>query len=153
MKKIIILFFILPIVSCGTGTKVTYEGARVQVHEQNSNLITNCKKIGPVNFQHKPDLVVAYTSTPRNDTIKKAREITAELDGDTLVIVNMQSEFSGAVWNFQGIAMNCYGSNTNKIPFNIQNPEMSCRNNLDCANGYSCTNKSNGGTECRQVSK
>lgn len=101
-------FLIILITGCGTQTLVTSNGASVHVHQQNSNMVANCKAIGPVNFQHSPAPVVAITSTPKEDTINRAREITAQMGGDSLVIVDMQSEYSQALWNFHGIALNCF---------------------------------------------
>lgn len=82
----------------------------VQVLEQNSNLISSCKSIGPLNFRYKPTAISTLIGKGQQDTIDKARERALEMSGDTIVITNMQNETLGAVWRFQGVVMTCFNA-------------------------------------------
>lgn len=87
--RIIVFLMSLHLIGCAT---VSPEAEKVQVHRQVSNLVNDCRKLGPL-------------SAARFDSewaIADMREQTAKLGGDTLVILSR----AGSEW--QGVAMKCY---------------------------------------------
>ena len=107
----VVLLALLPSLwGCSMGTQLTRDGDAVQVHSQMSTLLNGCKKLGPVQVK---DNTFNLLDTTMNQTsaINSAREITANMGGDTLVLINRDVTNFGAVATVQGIAMRCYKSN------------------------------------------
>lgn len=93
---------------CMTGCVVLSEKARnVQVHSQVSNLLDNCKRIGPVSATASsmlsPDQAVQEAKV-------KIRESVSDLGGDTVATLNTDVLTSITTWDasIQGIAFKCY---------------------------------------------
>lgn len=83
------------------------KASRVQVHNQASNLLASCKRIGPVS-------AIASSALHPNIAIQEARikirENTADMGGDTVAIVNSDNFLSltTAETSIQGIAFKCF---------------------------------------------
>lgn len=87
----------------GCVATMTDKAARVQVHSQNSNLLADCKKIGPVSAD-----VTNVAMFPADLEISAkiaAREKAADLGADTLAITNI--DVGGATASVQGVALRC----------------------------------------------
>lgn len=127
----------------------------VQVHEQYSNLISKCSNLGPLNLRHKPSFLGTLAGKGREETIEKARERAAEMNGDSLVLINMQEESLGAIWRLQSVVLSCFNDGTGK--YNIITPDnklyesMECQTDSQCGIGMSCRSKKGGGTECGEI--
>lgn len=80
---------------------VTEKAAPVQVHSQISSVLDKCKKLGPVNAS------VSSLSLAGSDELQiKLREATADLGGDTLVLLNIDESFTRS--RQHGIAFRCF---------------------------------------------
>lgn len=94
--------FLLPILLTGCVT-MSPEAERVQVHHQESNLLQDCKKLGPVSALY------AYPFSVRQAEAEaevKLRQDTYNLHGDTVAILNMESGIARV--SMQGVAYKCY---------------------------------------------
>lgn len=98
-----ILLSLLVLIGCAT--PLSDEARRVQVHSQMSNLLGDCKKIGPVTTAPNAT-IVAYEQL--NAAKNELREITAKKGGDTVVIVNIDEDGFRKIVTIQGIAMKCF---------------------------------------------
>jgi hypothetical protein len=127
----------------------------VQVLDQYSTLIANCRTIGPLSFRHKLTVISSLIGKGRQDTVDKAKERALEMRGDTLVITSMQEESLGAVWRLQGVVMSCFNVKSGVHEQNkselIPDNNMSCQTDLDCEKGFSCRSRKGGGAECRAI--
>jgi hypothetical protein len=98
---------------CACATVITPERAsNIQVHNQMSTLLANCKNIGPVSAEGNGSIAVAEAGIPQAKT--NARTKVADMGGDTLVILNTDF-YTGSMLPpqpakavIQGVAMKCY---------------------------------------------
>ena len=109
----LVLFAGITLLISSCATKISERASKIQVHQQMTTLVSNCKNLGPVSSPStewaptlRPDMVI--TNATNN-----ARDAVAEMGGDTLVITNtdlyngdMVGKSSKAV--ALGIAMKCY---------------------------------------------
>jgi hypothetical protein len=79
---------------------ISQKAAQVQVHRQVSNLLDSCRKLGPVSG------TVSINHDNSTDTDVKIREATADMGGDTVVLLNLDITADDMVQ--QGIAFKCY---------------------------------------------
>jgi len=93
---------------CMTGCVTLSEKAKsVQVHSQVSNILNDCKRIGPVT-------ATASSMLSADQAVQEAkvkiRENAADLGGDTVAILNTDVLTSVTTWDasIQGIAFKCY---------------------------------------------
>jgi starvation-inducible outer membrane lipoprotein len=101
-----LLLFAMAVILNGC-TTLSEKAMKIQVHSQVSNLLTDCKKIGPVDG-------TASSMLSPEQAISEAkaimREKTADLGGDTVAILNNDVTTSVTSWtaSAQGIAFTCY---------------------------------------------
>lgn len=97
---ILLCFIAYTIFGCAT---LTDKAAKVQVHNQLSNLLDDCKKLGPVTATEKylidQDLAIETAEI-------KLRENAADMGGDTVAILNRDILLTKIT--IQGIAFKCY---------------------------------------------
>lgn len=96
------------ILLCITGCVTLSEKAkRVQVHSQVSNLLENCKRIGPVSATASSMLSPDQAA---QEAKVKIREEAADQGGDTVAILNTDILTSLTTWeaSMQGVAFKCY---------------------------------------------
>ena len=89
----------------GCAVTLTDKAAKIQVHNQMSTLLANCKTLGPVEAMGED----VWVGTPVATTKAKVflREKTADLGGDTVVIIN--ADYIGETKVvLQGVSMKCY---------------------------------------------
>ncbi len=112
ISKIFLLAGMMLLIS-GCATKISDRASKIQVHQQMTTLVSNCKNLGPVSSPSsewaptlRPDMVILNATN-------NARDAVAEMGGDTLVITNtdfyngdMLGKSSKAV--ALGIAMKCF---------------------------------------------
>lgn len=101
-KKLLIALCAVFCASCAT--PLSSKAAAIQVHNQMSTLLANCKNLGPVSVTVE-DLIWGG-DTAANTAKVKAREQVADKGGDTLVIVNIDRYAIAAT--VHGAAMRCY---------------------------------------------
>jgi hypothetical protein len=86
---------------------ISQEAASVQVHQQVSNLLNDCKKLGPVSGYGSKPLGNALPPTGAiNEAIGELREATATRSGDSVAIVNTEISLTGV--RVLGIAYKCF---------------------------------------------
>lgn len=92
----------------GCATKaISPEAASVQVHQQVSTLLNDCKKLGPVSGYGTKPLGNALPPTGAiNEAIGELREATAARSGDSVAIVNTEMALTGV--RVLGIAYQCF---------------------------------------------
>jgi len=97
--------FITALILCTTACATTSnKAAQVQVHSQVSNLLDECKKLGPVSATSDNLLVVDNTAITNAKNI--LREAAADRGGDTVAILNIDNSVQEVT--IQGIAFKCY---------------------------------------------
>jgi len=108
---LILCFVSVATFGCAT-VELTERASKVQVHNQMSTLLANCKNLGPVTGEGAGPIAAPSDGIPQAKA--NAREKTADMGGDTLVILNtdvyagslIPHRFGRAV--VQGSAMKCY---------------------------------------------
>jgi predicted xylose isomerase-like sugar epimerase len=91
-------------------THMSERAAKIQVHNQMSTLLANCKNLGPVSVTAPFDEWTDSDAEARN----LARDKAAEMGADTLVIVNREQFAEGSLLTrkikavVQGAALRCY---------------------------------------------
>lgn len=98
-------FLLIPLLLTGCAVTLTDKAANIQVHNQMSTLLNNCKNLGPVtgsaeDIMFGPDRAAVTAKV-------KLRELAADKGGDTVVIVN-RDDLTGNKVVLQGTAMRCY---------------------------------------------
>ena len=96
---------------CAT-VELSERAAKVQVHNQMSTLVANCKSLGPVTGEGLGPIAAPADGVPQAKA--NARDKTADMGGDTLVILNtdiyagsfLPHRYGRAV--VQGNAMKCH---------------------------------------------
>ena len=96
----------LGLFGCAAEPIVSQKALKVQLQRQNSGLLNQCKLLAPLTttasgWRFAPSYAVENASI-------KAREQTADLGGDTVVILNMDSEAD--ILTVQASALRCYGN-------------------------------------------
>ena len=89
------------------GTTVSPEARKIQVHSQMSNLLDDCKKLGPVSgYANQFDNI---TGDPYQDAEYNLRQTAHDTyQADTVVVINTDvSGTVGNVYEVQGIALDC----------------------------------------------
>jgi len=109
-KNGIFALLVILLIGCSTGTQLSKQGNVVQVHTQMSTLLNNCRNLGPVQVRDDTFNLILPDENKRS-AVNKAREITAQMGGDTLVLINSEMTYMGAVATVQGVAMRCYAGN------------------------------------------
>lgn len=103
--------------SLAIGVKAqTIDPNNVQVHHQYTNILADCKRLGPLNKSYRPRFLDSYLRTISSAAIKMAQEDVAKMGGDTLVIVRMTPDVFGVQVELQSIVMRCFES--------VKNPEQ-----------------------------
>lgn len=82
---------------------ISDEAAQVQVHHQMSNLLAECKRLGPVTGQGSRAISYGHA---QGTAEAEMRQSAAELGGDSVVILNTDAYTMRVV--MQGIAFRCY---------------------------------------------
>jgi hypothetical protein len=101
--KIFVLIF-LALVGCASAPQMSEKASHIQVHRQVSTLLVNCKKLGPVTAN-----AIGWHFSPTyaaDSAIIKGREQTADMGGDSMVVLNMDN--SGDVLTIQASALRCH---------------------------------------------
>ena len=90
---------------CGCGTTLTNKAAGIQVHNQMSSLVANCKNLGPVSA--KETSYNRGSDGAISEAKVRLREQVADKGGDTLVVLNTDvlGRWDASV---QGTALRCY---------------------------------------------
>ena len=101
-SKLLIALCAVFCASCAT--PMSPKAAAIQVHNQMSTLLTNCKNLGPINAT-VTDAVWGSDKAAR-DAKTQVREQAADKGGDTVVIVNTDLTATSAT--VQGAALRCY---------------------------------------------
>ena len=106
----------LSLSACAYGPPLTTRARHVQIQKQNSALLGQCHKLGPVSATSG----VQFNRISALDVAEvRLRNKVAAMGGDTLVIVHKYWDYEGRQTNLkvQGVAMNCYGAGaTGKYP-------------------------------------
>lgn len=107
MRLPMILSITTLVCACAPTIHITERGSKIQVHNQMSVLLANCKNLGPVTGETPGGNLKAEHSIPQAKAI--IRDKAAELGGDTVVILNTDI-FDGIPGRtvLQGVAMKCY---------------------------------------------
>lgn len=103
LRKIASAVLLVLIAGCATPLSPQAEG--VQVHSQVSNLLENCKKLGPVTATAGAGVVYYEQHEAAKNGL---REATAHKGGDTVAIINIDERGFRKIVTMQGIAMKCY---------------------------------------------
>lgn len=111
MRLPLILSVATVIGGCAT-VEISERASRVQVHSQMSTLLANCKSLGPVTGEGAGPIAAPEGGLPQAKA--NARDKTADMGGDTLVILNtdvyagslLPHRYGRAV--VQGNAMKCH---------------------------------------------
>lgn len=105
------LALVLTVALAGCAAPMTERASKVQVHNQMSTLLAQCKIIGPVSGEAPGSMVDASLG---DQTAKNmARDKVSEMGGDTLVVTNIDHIegtllITPAKAVVQGTALHCY---------------------------------------------
>ena len=104
MKLFTLVAIALIMNGCAT---IPEKAMKIQVHSQVSSLLTDCKKIRPVDGTASSMLSPEQAISEAKVTM---REKTADLGGDTVAILNTDITTSVTSWTayVQGVALTCY---------------------------------------------
>lgn len=97
---------LLVLVACATKS-ISPEAANVQVHEQVSGLLSDCKKLGPVSgYGTKPLGNAVGSAGAIREAIGDLREATYAKSGDSVAIVNQEISLTSV--RVLGVAFRCF---------------------------------------------
>lgn len=105
MKHLLLAFVIAAVAGCANRVPaISPAAARVQIQPANSNILAQCKMLGPVSASASGlDPYGAEANASR-----AAREQVASLGGDVLVATNKSVDPNSFTVTLQGTAMRCY---------------------------------------------
>lgn len=97
------LLAIAIVLFCSGCVTLPPEAAKIQVHDQYSNMLDKCKNLGPVQASGS-----AMWSGEQGFEIAKVgiREAAGKLGGDTVAIVSSDRVFGKAIYH--GVAFKCF---------------------------------------------
>jgi hypothetical protein len=88
----------------GCAAPMPDRAAKIQVHSQMSTLLSGCKNLGPVSASAGNWAMGGAEAVAEAKT--KARLMTADLGGDTMVVLNTDGD--GTALTLQATALRCY---------------------------------------------
>lgn len=106
IKKIAIIGCAFGLSACAT-KQISQGASRIQIHQQVSSLLSDCKKLGPVSGYGTKPLGNAIGSTGAiQEAIGDMREATYHLGGDSVALIN--EEISLTSVRVLGVAYRCF---------------------------------------------
>lgn len=88
----------------GCAAALSPEAQRVQVHSQLSNLLGDCKKLGPISAEGGEVWWTEQDKSAKN----KLREQAAEMGADTVAITDTEMSSARKLVSMQAVALKCY---------------------------------------------
>lgn len=106
LRNLFLLGFVAILAACATKT-ISVEASNVQVHQQGSTLLSDCKKLGPVTGSGSKPLGNAIGSSGAiREAVGELREATYAKFGDSVAVINKEESVSSV--RMMGIAYKCF---------------------------------------------
>lgn len=105
-KNLLVLFCAF-FAGCSALPTASDRAAKIQIHKQSSALIANCKKLGPADATVG---AVEMAQLVYNAAVAQARDNTAAMGGDSMVLLDSDHAISGLTntVTVHAIALRCY---------------------------------------------
>jgi uncharacterized protein YbjQ (UPF0145 family) len=103
--KYIFIMMLLVLDGCTSKPIITSDGKKVVIHEQYSNLVSDCKKLGSVTADS--EYYSIWAKENRQQALNILRDKAFKIYGaDTVVL--LREDVTDGNYNLQGVALKCY---------------------------------------------